>query len=899
MIMICSFTRSLEPLIAAFLFCLCVIFLPHHAFLMFFSATRRFPCVFHATCHTTLSCVFFLPHATCHMLHYASPAYFSATCHMPHYASLAYFFLPQYAYLAYLLPRYASLAYTSGSPQPSLNKRLRVRHLMSQEGNPMPLRVRTFVDVPSPRSIHADLQLPGTGRTFSRAQVEGPFPPVLYASAVIRTRLLNVQQPNYGITPTLQLPSGPTSHSPCVMEGQYVTTGSDTQDAPIPPMTIDISVPAAPLHLTELKDVLELRKSQALTPYNPQVWESLLMVAGLSQKYPSLPQNLRSGFIINIPKFTSTQIPPNSPTIEELHVQFEEIVKLELLKKRYIGPFSRQKMESFLGPFQSSPFSIIPKPGKPGRFRIIQNYSFPHNTTSSHPNPSINSFLNPDEFPTTWGTFTIISLIIHQLPPHSQIATRDVAEAYRTIPLHYSQWPGTVVRTGNDAFCVDTVASFVFSPSAGTYGLVADAGSDIFRSKGIGPLAKWVDDHVFFRIRREFLDNYNQQRQSRHLDLLARGQIHQGGRLWFEGTFFSDGTLNEHVEDCHFPCRDLSSCSSRSEEDALYAYNFDDIDALSDALGIPWEKSKDLPFSTSSSYIGFKWDLRDHTVSLTPEKRQKYSGAIADWLLHPRHALNDVQKLYGKLLHACLVVPAGRSYLTNLEAMLVLCGPHPFKSYSSPKGLHEDLSWWSLKLASHLYRPIPAPLNLHDIQAFSDASSGFGIAITIRDRWRAWRLIPGWQTLDGARDIGWAEAVGFELLVKSIPGFVGVSGHFKIYGDNKGVVEGWWNHRSKNTASNRVFRRIHAFLEPFNHSFSIHSAYVPSKDNPADPPSRGLYPPVELLLPEIQLPADLSRFIIDATLPYSPTEIRRFRENRYPSAIADRIDRFLKGDDSI
>ena len=86
------------------------------------------------------------------------------------------------------------------------------------------------------------------------------------------------------------------------MEGQYVTTGSNTQDAPIPSMTIDISVLAALLHLTELKDVLELRKSQALTPYNPQVWESLLTVAGLSQKYPSLLQNLWSGFIINIPK---------------------------------------------------------------------------------------------------------------------------------------------------------------------------------------------------------------------------------------------------------------------------------------------------------------------------------------------------------------------------------------------------------------------------------------------------------------------------------------------------------------------------------------------------------------------------------------------------------------------
>jgi hypothetical protein len=678
------------------------------------------------------------------------------------------------------------------------------------------------------------------------------------------------------------------------MGRQSVENGNDLQVAPIHPMIIDISVPAALLHLTELRSALELRKAQALTPYNAQVWESLLIDSGLYQKYPTLPQSLRSGFTINIPNISSTQIPPNNSTIQELQVQFNKIINLELHKKRYIGPFSRLNTELLLGPFQSSPFSIIPKPGKPDRFRLIQNYSFPHNTNPTHPNPSINSLLNPDEFPTTWGTFTIVSLMIHQLPPHSQIATRDVAEAYRTIPLHHSQWPGTVVRTGEDAFCIDTVASFGFSPSAGTYGVVADAGSDLFRFKGIGPLAKWVDDHVFFRIRREFLDKYNQQRQSRQAELLARGQIHQGGRLWFEGESFPDGTLNEHVEDCRFPCLDLSSRSPRSAEDAVFSYNFEDIDAVSEALGIPWEKSKDLPFSSSSAYIGFEWNLETLSVSLTPEKRRKYSVSISEWLLRPRHVLNDVQKLYGKLLHACLVVPAGRSYLTNLESMLVLCGPHPFMLYSSVKGLHEDLSWWTHRLASPLSRPIPAPLDLYDVRAFSDASSGFGIAITIRDRWRAWRLIPGWQTLDGERDIGWAEAVGFELLIKSLPGFGCVSGHIKVYGDNKGVVEGWRNYRSKNKATNRVFRRIHAFLEPFNHSLSIHSAYIPSKDNPADPPSRGIYPPIECLLPEIQLPDDLGRFLVDATFPYSATEIRLFRENRYPPLLADRIDRSLK-----
>lgn len=366
--------------------------------------------------------------------------------------------------------------------------------------------------------------------------------------------------------------------------------------------------------------------------------------------------------------------------------------------------------------------------------------------------------------------------------------------------------------------------------------------------------------------------------------------------MWFGGQFFPDGTLDEHVKDCCFPCQNLSSYSLRSEEDTHYAYNFHDIDKLSELLSIPWEKSKDRPFSSSAAYIGFNWDLDKRIVSLAIEKRQKYTKDIGDWQSRAKHDLNHVQKLYGKLLHACLVIPAGRSYLTNLELMLVSGGSNPFSLHAPVKNLAEDLAWWTYKLSLPLSRPIPSPLDLHDIQAFSDASSGFGIAITIGDRWRAWRLIPGWQSLDGKRDIGWAEALGFELLIRSIVGFGYVSGHFKVYGDNKGVVEGWWNFRSKNPATNRVFRRIHAFLEPYCFAFSIHSAYVASLSNPADPPSRGIYPPSSLLLPELQLSADLSRFLVDATLPFSPTEIRLFREDRYPPILAKRISDFLQGD---
>ena len=639
----------------------------------------------------------------------------------------------------------------------------------------------------------------------------------------------------------------------------------------------------------EPRNVLELRKLQALTPYKPQAWDHYLSVANLTKKYPSLSQSLRTGFFLDFPIITLTQTPPNKSSISHLQDQFDKNIQLEIDKQRYVGPFSRLETESLIGPFQSSPFSIIPKPGRPGHYRVLQNYSYPYNTSPSLPNPSINSFINSDDFPSTWGTFSVISLLIHQLPPGSQVATRDVSEAYRTIPLHHSQWPAAVARIGPDSYCIDTATCFGTCPSSGVYGVVADAGADLFRSQGIGPLAKWVDDHIFFRVLREHLEEYNLQRRTRHLELSAAGQNQTGGRLWYGGSHFPDGTLDEHVEDCEFACADHSSLSPRSSEDSLYTYNFDDIDRLSDTLGIPWEKSKDLPFASSTSYIGLHWDLNSRRVSLSVEKRDKYIISIEEWTLRPRHTLNDVQTLYGRLLHACLVVTSGRAFLTGLESMLALCNSHPFIPYSPTKDIANDLSWWTSKLSSPVSRPIPYPVTLHDPDAFSDASlSGIGIAID--GKWRAWRLIPGWQTLDGSRDIGWAEAVGFELLVRYIPRLIAASGHFRVYGDNKGIVEGWSNHRSKSRPTNGVFRRIHSFLDQFDHSLSIHPAYVPSQSNPADPLSRGIYPPFELQLPEIPLPTDLDRFIIDSSLPFSPTELRLFREGRYSPTVSQRIN---------
>jgi hypothetical protein len=314
-------------------------------------------------------------------------------------------------------------------------------------------------------------------------------------------------------------------------------------------------------------------------------------------------------------------------------------------------------------------------------------------------------------------------------------------------------------------------------------------------------------------------------------------------------------------------------------------YCLDDVDRVSADLGIPWEHSKDKPFATSTIYIGLVWDLSARTVALSMEKKEKYLAAIDAWSSSPVHTLEDVQKLYGKLLHACLVCPAGRARLTHLEATLGIYGDRPFLPRHPAKGVADDLVWWRRRLAAPLYRRIPSTSPLFDCGAYSDASSGIGVAIVIAGHWRAWRLVPGWRTLNGSRDIAWAEAIGFELLVSTLLHLdAGSQRAFKVYGDNKGVVEGWWNYRSRNSAVNEVFKRVHSLLEAADRVDCVRSAYVTSTENPADKPSRGVYPPRSQLLPPISLLGDVGRFLIDATEPLTPLELRLMREGQYPAA---------------
>lgn len=633
--------------------------------------------------------------------------------------------------------------------------------------------------------------------------------------------------------------------------------------------------------ITELRSVLLQIEGRARTPLHAEAWHHYLTTTGLISKYPELPNSIHVGFHAGIRRILHTSAPPNNNSVYQLSEVFNEIIDLEISRGRYLGPFPAATIEALVGPFQSSPLSLVPKPGKPGKYRLIQNLSYPRIPTSV--STSINHTIDSNLYPCLWGTFTTICLMIWRLPPGSQGACRDVAEAYRNIPLLPSQWAGTVVRLSEDnLYMLNLCNSFGLRSAGGIFGRLADAGVDLMRAIGLGPISKWVDDHAFVRILKRHREHYNRRRlQWKEHIITQGGQHHDRGRIWFGGNLLESGITEEFDDDMVFPLLDHSGNSPRSDEDAKFTYNFADIDTFTSQLGIPWELSKDVPFSSSMPFTGLIWDLENKTVALSRRKALKYREAITAWHTHPAHDLQEVRELYGKLLHTCLVLPRGRAHLTCLEAMLGFFHQEPFKPRTPPKSTGDDLQWWHRRLSlPSLIRSIPGPVKLDDFNAFSDASSTLGIGIVIKGYWRAWRLIPGWKQ-DG-RDIGWAEAMGFLFLVQTILANNPTSQNIKVYGDNRGVVEGWWKGRSRNPPTNTVFRRIHDLCETAGRT--IHTRYVASKDNPADGPSRLVFPPERFLLPPVKIPLHLQHHIVDFDHPPTPIETRLHSEQHFPIA---------------
>ena len=245
-----------------------------------------------------------------------------------------------------------------------------------------------------------------------------PFVP--FASGITDTacRSYNAQPGEPGTTNTTPTVRGSTKpYTSGTVAPPYVASGNETAAATTSTTTCT-SVQVVERSPMELAGALKRRKHHPQTPYRADTWECALEKSDLSTIFPSLVHGLHCGFVIGYPVITCTQFPPNSTSIPVYQKEFEEIINKEISKNRYIGPLSITTIESLLGPYQSS-LSMIPKPRWPGKFRLIQNFSFPITPSARFPTLPSTMRLTPASsraHGANFQPFTYSSPVSHRVP---------------------------------------------------------------------------------------------------------------------------------------------------------------------------------------------------------------------------------------------------------------------------------------------------------------------------------------------------------------------------------------------------------------------------------------------------------------------------------------------------
>ena len=295
--------------------------------------------------------------------------------------------------------------------------------------------------------------------------------------------------------------------------------------------------------------------------------------------------------------------------------------------------------------------------------------------------------------------------------PGTQACALDWVKAYRCSPIIFKH-KCFIASFWRDFVFPNHCAPFGLSTSGNIQGVPADAFRDILIIILLVAVFKWVDD-------------YNIWRTPTSSTLLPSGEI-----------VYS------------------------------YAVSLQTILDLSAPLGVQWHdiSKKGHDFASTTTYVGFMWDLARKKVYLSDVKRLKYLGKVEAFLLsaesNKRVNYLTTSSLHGSLQHICFVYRLGRPYLSSL-GLFTAKFPNKFVSHHIPSSVKNDIIWWKQTLSLPSISRTLLPRVFHDPDIWVDASE-WGIGLMVGNLWAAWRLIPGWRK-DG-RDMGWAEGLAVEVI---------------------------------------------------------------------------------------------------------------------------------------
>lgn len=521
-------------------------------------------------------------------------------------------------------------------------------------------------------------------------------------------------------------------------------------------------------------------------------WESALHSAGFGKEFEDVIDGFRNGFDQGIPVHTirdlSCYTPPNHTSAKLAVTDIRESIKLEIETGRMFGPFTKDEVSSVLPFFRTSPMGAVVNGD--GSLRAINDLSFPRDDPST---PSVNSFVDPKKFLTTWDDFKRVAAFFRASKDPLLLALFDWYKAYRQIPTLMSQWPYLMVLDPDGLILLDTRISFGGVAGCGSFGRPADAWKHIMLAEhDLVTIFRWVDDNL--------------------------------------------------------SVKRVSSTTSMAS-----------IVVRSQELGVLTSPKKCFEFAYEQKFIGFIWDGFNKTVRLPDHKLTERMSQINEFLTNERKFSRDqVEVLAGRLTHVSYLLPQLRCYLNSLYRW-IHSWVHLFARQLLPEDAREDLQFWRSTLSSFKNMRLIASSEPKEIGWVGDASTSFGIAVLIGERWSQFRLKDGWETAKGAkRGIAWLETVAIRMGLLMLDQLeIRPGQNLKVWTDNTTSESVLKKRKSRDRSVNEEWKVIQRLL--IHMQLDLFPVRVTSEENRADALSRGIVlGHEERLRMFIQIPEDLT-----------------------------------------
>ena len=150
-------------------------------------------------------------------------------------------------------------------------------------------------------------------------------------------------------------------------------------------------------------------RARIVTPYRADAFEHRLRALDLLGKYPELPSHIRGGFPMGRFSPLERSYVSDNRAMQPEHLTFiAQYVAQQVALGRMEGPYDEEAVKSILGSdFSTSPLFVVDKPGSPGQFRLVQDYSY-----KNEDGFAVNDAVDPEDYSTQWNNAHSVAQLV-------------------------------------------------------------------------------------------------------------------------------------------------------------------------------------------------------------------------------------------------------------------------------------------------------------------------------------------------------------------------------------------------------------------------------------------------------------------------------------------------------